>query len=128
YLLEVVQQQQQVTVTQSRLQLLEQGTIRSFPQFERLGNGGYDPFRLAHRGQWHKADTVGEVGTQSRGGSQGQARFAHASGTGEGQQANLWALQEVGDRLHLLLAADQWGGWQRQRGQGDLGGHALCGD
>ena len=42
HLLEVVQQQEQVAVTQSRLQLLKQGTIKSFPQSERLGNGRDD--------------------------------------------------------------------------------------
>src|SRR5205823_13151190 len=107
-------------------QLLEQGTIKSFPQSERLGNGGNGALRLAHGSQRHKADTVGEVGTQSRCGSQGEARFAHASQTGEGQQAYLWTLQEGRDRLHLLLAPDQRGGWQREVGRGELERHALC--
>src|SRR5256884_601844 len=110
HLLEVVQQQQQVALTQRHLQLLEQGTIKSFPQSERLGNGRDDSLRLAHGSQRHKADTVGEVGPQSCCGSQGQARFAHASWTGEGQQADLWTLQEGRDRLPLLLASDQRGG------------------
>jgi hypothetical protein len=87
--LEVVQQQEQVALPQSRLQLLEQGTIRSFPQSERLSNGRNDSLRLAHRGKRHKADPVCEAGTQSRRGSQGQARFTYTSQTGEGQQADL---------------------------------------
>jgi hypothetical protein len=128
HLLEVVQQQEQVAVTQSRLQLLEQGTIPSFPQSKRLGNGRDDTLRLAHGSQWYKADTVGEVSMQSGCGSQGEARFTHTSWTGEGQQAYLWTLQEGSDRLHLLLAPDQGSGWQWQMGKGELGGYALCGD
>src|SRR5215831_5914104 len=50
-------------------QLLKQGTIKSFPQSERLGNGGNDEFRLASARQRYKADAVSEVGVQSRGGS-----------------------------------------------------------
>src|SRR5207237_1226641 len=52
HLLEVVQQQQQVALTQRRLQLLEQGTIKSFPQSERLGNGRDDSLGRALWYDW----------------------------------------------------------------------------
>src|SRR5262245_38737422 len=108
--------------------MLEQGTVPSFPQSKALGNGRHDSVRLAHGSQRYQGDTVSKVGRQSHCGSQGQARFADASWTSEGQQTYCWTVQEGRDRLHLLLAPDQRSGWQRQRGKRELGDHVPCCD
>src|SRR5205807_7056163 len=66
---------------------------------------------------WHEADASGEVGTQNACHLQSQARFAHAPGAGDGEQAHLWMPEQLTDRPHLLFAADQGCEGQRETGK-----------
>ena len=117
HLLEVVQQQQQVPLAQSGLHLLFWGECCNFPQAKCLGNGRHDAVGVADRGQRHEAGAIGKAGTQDACDLQSQARFAHAPGAGEGEQAHLWMREQLTDHPHLLFATDQGREWHREAGQ-----------
>ena len=104
-------------LTQRGRHLLLRGECSDFPQAQRLGNGRHDAGGIADRGERHEAGAIGEVGTQGLCDLQGQARFAHAPGAGNGQQAHLWMPQEIADCPHLLFATDQGREWHRETGK-----------
>ena len=121
-LLEVVQQQQELSVSQSVVQDVEQGVCSDLTEAKRLGDGWQHQGRIADGGQIHEVHPIGEGLAQVCRDLQAQAGFAHAARTRQRQQAHLAAQQEVFDNA-ALLSRDQraksagWAGcWGSCRG------------
>ena len=89
YLLEIIQQQQEVSVTQERFERLEQRIFLDIPETESLCNSGYDQVKVADRSKLHQADAMRKYLVQIRRNLNRQACLADASRTGEGEQPDL---------------------------------------
>jgi hypothetical protein len=96
-LLEVVQQEQQLSVSQVGRQLPEQGLPAALVQAKRLGDGGQEQTGLAEGCQADRDRAVGEGAGEGCSDLLGQAGLAHPTRTGQGHQPHLGPLQE---RLH----------------------------
>src|SRR5215469_14624459 len=60
YLLEVVQQQQDLIILQVRFQLVEQWLLFVFFEVKHLGNGGYEKPGITNGGQIHEIQPIRE--------------------------------------------------------------------
>ena len=107
HLLKVVQQQQQLFLSQRFAQEVKQRLTGSLFEAERLSNGGHDQLRITDGGQAHEKDAIREVIEQVSRHLQPQAGFADAASTGKGQQVHIWTLQERTRSRHLPSAPNQ---------------------
>jgi hypothetical protein len=103
-LLKVIQQQQEVLVTQEAFKLIYHGLPGGFSQTQGMGDGGSDQCGIAQRLQRDEADTSGEVLSQISRYLERHPRFANTAGTREDQEAYLCQLEQRTDGCHLLLA------------------------
>src|SRR5207248_2287859 len=103
-LLEIVEQEQHVFITERGFEQIEQGPRCSLFEIEGLGDGGDDQGGVAEGGERNEVDAIGKVSEQVGGDLQGQAGFAAAAGAGEGEEADLGATQEGTDSRYLMLA------------------------
>ncbi len=113
-LLEVVEQQQKVFVSQEGFEEVQQGTRSALFEFKHLGNGGNYQVRVANGSERDKRNAVSEIVEQAGGDLEGQAGFADATDAGEGEEAHLGAAQEGASVCHFLFAPNQRGQRDRQ--------------
>src|SRR5262249_539148 len=86
-------------------------------QTEGLKHSRHNQFGILKRGQRDETDTIGEVIAQVGRDLEHQARLAHASGAGKGEQTDLWAQEQGRSCSDLSLAPNEC-----REGQGDGGG------
>ena len=72
-----------------------------------MRDGRDDEGGIANGSEGDNVNAIGEVVHQIPGDLEREARFAHASRAGEGEQADVWAQEQSVDRLHLVLTANQ---------------------
>ena len=106
-MLEVVQHQEHPAPSQEVLQHVDGSATRGLGCAERLGDGRHDHRRARHGTQHHDGDTVLEARLQIHGGPERDAGLADPAGTGERDQPNVVALDELTDDAHLVLASDE---------------------
>jgi hypothetical protein len=112
--LEVVQDQQHPTLPQRLADAPLDRPPAGLPDVERSGDGRTDQGRIADRGEGHEPDAVGEGIGHFLGDAERESGLADAAGTGEGQQANVGATHQVGDRGDFPLPTDEAGERDRQ--------------
>ena len=88
-LLEIIQQQQEVFVTQERFERLEEQTFLDISETERPCDGWHNQVRVAERSKLHQADTVRKYLDQIRRDFLSQACLADTNGTSEDEKPDL---------------------------------------
>ena len=90
--------------------------------YERLALGlrqfAFEALARVDRGKRDKAGAVAELGRQSVGQREGEARLADAAGPEHGDEPRARVAEQAGDRLEVGLAAHQGRGRRRQVGRG----------
>src|SRR6266702_4478592 len=86
----------------------------SFFDPECLSDSRNDQVSIAHGSQRDEADPVGKISEQVGPYLEPQARFTHAAGAGEGEEAHFRVSQEGTHCRHLLRASNQRGERRRQ--------------
>ena len=92
--------------------VFDERSISRLAHAKRLGNGRRNEAELRNGGQRDEGDAVRELRFGGRGDFKGQTRLANASGPDQGEQADVRAFQQGGERRDLALPPDQ----RRQRG------------
>ena len=113
-MLEVVQDEQHVPLAQIRGQEIARGPSAHLVQTQRLGNSGDDESRLAERVEGNEPDPVREGTDQLGRDLESQPGLADPTRAGEGEQADIRAEQQTGNRGGFALAADEAGEWSWQ--------------
>jgi hypothetical protein len=108
-LLEVVEQEQQVLVSQKCFEEVQQGSRSTLFEVERLGDGGHNQVGAADRSERDKGDTVSEIIKQVGGDLESKAGLADTTGAGKGHKTDVGAAQEGTGCRHLVLAPDEGG-------------------
>src|SRR6266699_1646029 len=103
-LLEVVQQQQHLSLSQFLCETFQEYLATSFPDDKRLSNGRHDQGRITDRSQVHEKHATGKQLTDVCCHLQAEAGFSCPSWTRECHEAHVFATQQVCDGRHLLLA------------------------
>jgi hypothetical protein len=112
-LFEVVEQQKELLLEKLQLEVFEEATF-AFPDAQRVGDRGQDELSIADGGQGDKAGTIGKLVEHTSGCCQREMGFAHATRTGEGQQAHPGLPQERREVREFLLTTKQRRERQRQ--------------
>jgi hypothetical protein len=124
HLLEIVQEQEQLPAGEIARELIRHGLPTRLSHPQGLHDGRGHEARIGERGECDEDDAIGEGGGQVRRHLQAEAGFAHAARASEGDQADVAALQKRGHRRHVLVSAEQGGGWDGQGARPDgRGGH-----
>jgi hypothetical protein len=110
HVLEVVQQQQQVSFSQRGFEVFQLRLACHFPYSKRLGDRRDHQVRVAQGSQGHEPGTIGELVARLGSYLQAQARFADASRTRECEQTHLLAQEVLLDVVHYLFASNEGGG------------------
>src|SRR5256885_15054058 len=84
-LLKIIQQQQEVFITQEGFERLEQRTFLGISQAQRLCDGGHDQLSVAERSKLYLADAMKKYLAQIRRDFLSQACLADAGGSPEGE-------------------------------------------
>ncbi len=108
HLLKVVQQQQEIFLSQRGTHQVEQRLTWGLFEEKRLSNGGRDQPRIADGGQVHEIDAIAELLQEFGCHLQAQTGFAGATRSRKREQAHVFALEQVSDSGHLPLASNQW--------------------
>ena len=124
HLLEVVEHQEQVPVAEVPRHAVGQRPVARLPHAEGLRDRRGDEGGVADRGEGDEDDAVGEVAAQLLRDPQGEARLADAAGTGQGQEADAVAAQQVAHGGDLGVPTDEGREGDRQ-GRGVHGAHRL---
>src|SRR6266566_4121690 len=95
HLLEIVQQEQDVLISQICFQQVEQGFPCDLFDVKRLGKSRHNKIRIAERSQVYEIHPIGEQVAEFCCYLQTQTRFACATGTRQGHEAHVLALKEV---------------------------------
>ena len=114
YLLEIVQEQQQLLLLQFVLQAFQERLTTHLANAEGLGDGCNDQRGIAHWRQIDEIEAIGEQVAQLRCHLQGQARFTRSAWTRQRQQAYIFTMQELYDGGDFLLPSDERCGLNRQ--------------
>src|SRR5258708_24314665 len=104
-LLEVIEQQQHLSIPKIVMQLLRERAIRRLPQSKSLSNGRYHPLRVAHRSQRNEADAIGKLFHHFTCDLKPQASFAHTACTRKREKAHFRPAQQGTNIYHLSLAS-----------------------
>ena len=94
HLLEVVEHEQQVLVSQEGFEEVQQGLCCGLFEVEGLGDGGDDQIRITDGGQRDEGDTIRKVVEEVGGDLEGKACFANAAGARQDEETDVWAKQE----------------------------------
>ncbi len=113
-LLEVVEQEEDTLVLQPCPEALHERLAARLVQVKRLGDGRQDQLRVGDGRQGNKEYAVGEVGQDLGGGVQRQPCLAHAAGAGQSDEADVVALKQRLEGLHLVHAVYQGRGLRRE--------------
>ena len=113
-LLEVVEQEQHVFLTERGFEQIEQEPRCSLFEIEALGDGGHDQGGVADGGERNEVDAIGKISEQHSGDLEGETSFAHATGASKREQANFGAAQEVLHGCDFLLSSEEWSKLDRQ--------------
>ena len=97
----------------------------SFTHFQRLRDGGGNECRVTDRRQWHEPDTIRKFVCHALCDPCGKAGLAHATGTGESEEANVVSFEQGGNRCHFPLTADKGG--KRERDARSMGSRQRAG-
>jgi hypothetical protein len=114
-LLEVVEQEEDPAAVDRGGKLLLQGVAGDLAGAERLGDRRQDQRLVGDGAERDEGDAVRERRRRPAGYLDRQPRLADAAGTGQGQQADVLALQEVEAGCDLSLAANE-----RSQGLGQI--------
>ena len=114
-LLEVVEHQEQVFRPQRGGELLRRRPVGEFAQVQGVGDRRDDEVGIADRREGDEDRAVGEVRLQFGRHFDRQARLADPAGTGQRDEPDLGASQQVADGRELPLPADQRRERDRQR-------------
>ncbi len=123
-LLKVVQHEQPVLLTQRPLQQFQWRSGAAL-QAEGLHHGGKDQFGIVNGSERDEAGFIGEATLRLGRDVERQARLAHASGAGEGEQAHFRTHEQGTSGSNLPLPPDERREWQRE-GRG-ISGRAIGG-
>src|SRR6266702_4478594 len=96
------------------LQKIRKCSLARFFDPECLSDSRNDQVSIAHGSQRDEADPVGKISEQVGPYLEPQARFTHAAGAGEGEEAHFRVSQEGTHCRHLLRASNQRGERRRQ--------------
>lgn len=116
HLLEVVQQQEHLAITQGGGKAGRQRPRSSFRDAERLGDGGGDQLGVAQRGQRDPDRAVTKGGQRLLGHAHRQARLAHAAGAGQRDHTDFHPAEQGSHGRGLRLPSDQGRGRRWQTG------------
>ena len=72
-----------------------------------MSDGSNHECRIADGSEGDHVNTIGEVMHQVPSDLEREARFAHASRAGEGEQVDIWAQEQCLESLHLVLTANE---------------------
>jgi hypothetical protein len=113
-LLEVVEDEQKLAVTQGAQQPRLRRLILRLPHAQDLGDHRENQVALVHRRQRNEGDAAGDAGGSIRCHPQREARLAGAAGSGEGEEPDIVTPQK-GDNLgHDVFAPNEGGRRCRQ--------------
>jgi hypothetical protein len=107
HMLEVVDQEQQPPVLETCRQRLVQRSPLPLPHAQCLRDGGQDEAGVGDGGERDEPDAARERVELVEGDGDAQARLADAAGTGEGEQADVGAQQQVARGRLLVRPSDQ---------------------
>ncbi len=106
-MLEVVEQQEKLLVTQVIDESLAQRASARISDTERLGNRGGNEMHVTYRGEGNEADTVREMTAYLYRDAQGQTGFTDPAGAGEREQAYVRTVEVPANGRHVPRAAEQ---------------------
>ena len=118
--LEVVQHEQPLLLPQRGFQQLEWRARAGALQPLGLRDGGQDQVGIVNGSERDEADAIGERIPQFGGDGQRQARLAHATCAGQGEQTHLWTCKQGTGGGDLPLSSDKGGERQREGGSRSL--------
>src|SRR5215469_1842522 len=114
HLLKVVQQEQQVLLSQRRFQELEEGLSSDLFDLECLSDGRDDELNIAQERQVDEEDAINESVAQLSGHLQTQAGLAGAARAGQCHEAHVLAAQQISNGRYLVLTSKKWRRLDRQ--------------
>ena len=114
YLLEVVQDQQQVLLMQVDVDALEQWLMVGCLEVESVSDGRNDETRVVNGSQGGESHAISEIGEELRRHLYGKARLADATHANEGQQADIRAAEQGTHAGSIPFAPNEWGEWERE--------------
>src|SRR5829696_1563649 len=109
YVLEVIEEEQQVSGPQVVLQALLQGPFSGFFQSERAGDGGGEQIRVNERGQRDEADAVGKLARKVLRHPYPRARLADAAGSCQRQQPHVGTAHDLLRSIDFSVPANKGG-------------------
>jgi hypothetical protein len=115
-MLEVIQDEQRPPAVQVAAEHPARVLAHHLPETRRPGQRGEHERGIAQRRERHPDDTVGIPAARLASDVQRQARLAHSSWAGQGQQAHVRSGEQVQHHLRLALPADEWRRFARQLG------------
>ena len=123
-MLEVVEQEQQTSTPEERLELFEQPDVPLLTQVKCMCDGTPDQVRIGDRRQRNEAHTVPELRGSICSQLEGQPGLAYPAWTRQRKEPDRRCLKQLGDTRELTFAPDQ--GRKRRWQTGD--GTNLHGD
>ncbi len=106
-LLEIVEDEEQVFRPQRGGELFRRRPVGEFAQAQGVGDRRDDEVGIADRREGDKHGAVGEYYFQLGSGLDGEARLADAAGTGQRDEPDLGATQEIANGNDLLFPANE---------------------
>ncbi len=125
HLLDVVEHQQQFTVSKRVRELLGRRSVAPSSDPKGLSHSGEHEGRVGDRGESNEGHAVRELGAEFFGHPDGEAGLAGAARTGQRQQAHIGAAQQRRDLDRLPLPSDEGrdrDGQRRRVGEVDANG------
>src|SRR6266700_3948361 len=109
HLLEVVQHEQEMSLPQCHLQLLQRRSGAAVLQAKGLQNGREHQLGIGNGGERNEADTIREARLDLVCDSQRQVGLAYPSRTGQGEQTDLWTREQVTNSGNLQFPTNEQG-------------------
>ncbi len=107
HLFEVVEQQQAALLSQIRREAVDQRRAARLLEIKGTGNRCDDEGGVTQRGKVDEPDALRESVEQLGRDLEGQAGFARAAGTSQGDEAHIVPTEKLYNRLHVALAPDE---------------------
>ena len=116
-LFKVVQNQEPLLVELGHLEQFQYRLRAALHESQTVSNGRYDQIGIADGCEGDHMNPISKVVHQFPSHLEREACFAYTCRAGEGDQAHVWAQEQLVDRLHLLFATDQGREWHRETGK-----------